>query len=602
MEEHAMSQASLARLVLLTSTRWRQDMRSQMVFVPGLAVLVAMTLAPATAGQSIRYVDDDAPSGLDGTNWNSAYNDLQYALGQAEVSGGAIEQIWVAEGVYRPDSIVPGREQSFTLVNGVAIYGGFPNRGGEWSERDPLSHFTLLSGDLAGDDLSDFANNDENSHHVVASGAGIDESAILDGFFIMGGNADVWTGAHDSGAGMYVAAQSGPTVRKCVFNMNNSSNHGGGIYTDGSPSIVDCLFVRNRSEVGGGLYADSESAPTLVNCVFYENEAWEPGGGAYTNESDATMTNCVFSRNHAGTASGALGNYGLGTVTLINCTFSANSAPAGRCGGISNYGGANPTLVNCILWGNSDVDLSPGLPQIDNGSGSAATVEYSCIQDWTGGGPGNISEYPQFVAKPDPGADGKWGGSDDDPGDLRLRSNSPCVDAGRDSAVPAGVTTDPDGASRIVNRRVDMGAYEYDDPDDTDGDGVPDGCDDCPDTADDDPVDADGCSTADDDGDGVLNDQDDCAGTPGCADVDADGCPSDSDGDGVEDGCDDCADTPSCATNVDANGCAIDSDGDGNVDGCEPPRQTCCGTTGPVAPLGLAVGMLLLGRFVRRRR
>ena len=170
---------------------------------------------------------------------------------------------------------------------------------------------------------------------------------------------------------------------------------------------------------------------------------------------------------------------------------------------------------------------------------------------------------------------------------------------------------------------------------DSDGDGVLDGDDDCPDTAPGDPVDANGCSTADDDGDGVLNDQDACPDTPDCAVVDADGCPLDGDNDGVADGCDDCpgtaagdpvdadgcstadddgdgvlndddlcADTPTCATNVDANGCAIDSDGDGNVDGCEPPAQEggCCGATGPVAPLGLAVGLLLLGRVNARRR
>jgi hypothetical protein len=137
---------------------------------------------------------------------------------------------------------------------------------------------------------------------------------------------------------------------------------------------------------------------------------------------------------------------------------------------------------------------------------------------------------------------------------------------------------------------------------DGDGDLVPDDLDDCPGTARGDPVDADGCSTADDDGDGVLNDRDDCPGTPRCADVDSDGCPSDADGDGVVDGCDDCADTPSCATNVDADGCAIDSDGDGSPDGCPPAAQTCCGATGPVAPVGLAIGMLLLSRVVRRRR
>jgi len=101
-------------------------------------------------------------------------------------------------------------------------------------------------------------------------------------------------------------------------------------------------------------------------------------------------------------------------------------------------------------------------------------------------------------------------------------------------------------------------------PFDGDDDGVYDGCDDCAGTPAGDPVDADGCSTADDDGDGVLNDDDLCGGTP------------------------------TCATNIDANGCAIDTDADGTVDGCP---TGCCGASGPVAPLGLAIGMLLLSRF-----
>jgi hypothetical protein len=137
---------------------------------------------------------------------------------------------------------------------------------------------------------------------------------------------------------------------------------------------------------------------------------------------------------------------------------------------------------------------------------------------------------------------------------------------------------------------------------DGDGDLIPDDVDACPGTAAGDPVDANGCSTADDDGDGVLNDQDDCPGTAAGDPVDADGCSTaDDDSDGVLNDDDLCADTPTCATNVDTDGCAIDTDGDGNVDGCEPPPQTCCGGAGPVGPLGLAIGLLLLGRCVRRR-
>lgn len=50
--------------------------------------------------------------------------------------------------------------------------------------------------------------------------------------------------------------------------------------------------------------------------------------------------------------------------------------------------------------------------------------------------------------------------------------------------------------------------------------------------------------------------------------MDSNGCPSDSDGDGVYDGIDRCPNTPSGAR-VDATGCPIDSDGDGVPDGID---------------------------------
>ena len=80
-------------------------------------------------------------------------------------------------------------------------------------------------------------------------------------------------------------------------------------------------------------------------------------------------------------------------------------------------------------------------------------------------------------------------------------------------------------------------------PRDTDGDGVPDRKDKCPDTPHGAAVDATGCPK-DSDGDGVLDGLDQCPDTPRGATVDAAGCPKDSDGDGVLDGLDQCADTP----------------------------------------------------------
>lgn len=125
---------------------------------------------------------------------------------------------------------------------------------------------------------------------------------------------------------------------------------------------------------------------------------------------------------------------------------------------------------------------------------------------------------------------------------------------------------------------------------DSDGDGVPDKRDKCPDTPPGVAVDENGCPL-DRDGDGVPDYKDDCpdqAGDPkfnGCPDTDGDGipdkdddCPTvaglakfkgcpDTDEDGVPDNKDKCPGTPKGCP-VDATGCPLDSDGDGIID-CE---------------------------------
>ena len=105
-------------------------------------------------------------------------------------------------------------------------------------------------------------------------------------------------------------------------------------------------------------------------------------------------------------------------------------------------------------------------------------------------------------------------------------------------------------------------------PADTDGDGVPDKRDTCPDTPKGVQVDANGCPL-DSDGDGVPDYKDKCPDTPKGVKVDADGCEikppeaapvapaeTDSDGDGVPDSMDKCPDTPP-GTKVDHTGCPL---------------------------------------------
>ncbi len=113
-------------------------------------------------------------------------------------------------------------------------------------------------------------------------------------------------------------------------------------------------------------------------------------------------------------------------------------------------------------------------------------------------------------------------------------------------------------------------------PSDMDGDGVPDYLDKCPKTQLGAKVDKDGCPV-DSDKDGVPDYLDKCPNTPVGINVDRNGCPFDSDEDGVPDYLDKCANTP-LGVKVDENGCALDSDGDGVPDYLDKCPGTPAGT------------------------
>lgn len=259
--------------------------------------------------QNILYVDDDAPGG-DGSSWEKAFTDLQAAL----TAAGSGFEIWVAEGTYKPHSTSGNVWDTFTLVNGVAVYGGFA--GGETSitQRDWESNETILSGE--GGDADD---NADNCYHVV-TGRGTDETAVLDGFTIRDGYA---RGGSGTGGGMYNVSGS-PTVRNCTFSYNVAFS-------------------------GGGMYNESGSHPTLINCTFYGNSAAGYGGGMFNSASDPTVTECTFDGN-AATHGAGMSNFGS-SPTIARCTFSGNSAYWG--GGIWNQGGSDPTVTDCTFSGNS---------------------------------------------------------------------------------------------------------------------------------------------------------------------------------------------------------------------------------------------------------
>ncbi|MGA2498442.1 MAG: right-handed parallel beta-helix repeat-containing protein, partial [Tepidisphaeraceae bacterium] len=400
------------------------------------------------------YVDVNSPApATNGPTWGTAYKDLQLALAVA-VSGDTIK---VGQGTYKPTSGT-NRAISFQLKTGVAIYGGYAGYGSPHPDtRSVMAYPTILSGDIG-----TIGNTADNSYHVVAAG-GLSNTAVLDGFTITGGNAS------DFGGGLYNNSGS-PTISNCTLIGNSASMCGGGMYNVySSPTLTNCTFIANSAtSYGGGMYNSTSSNPTLANCVFNGNSvtgASGYGGGiSDTSSSKPTLTNCTFVGNAAtGTSGygGGMNNDSSSSPTLTNCTFAGNVASSGG----ALYNSAAATLTNCIVWGNT-----PSSSQIYG----SATVTYGDPQQ-SGGvyvGAGNINSDPLFVRNPSPGPDGKWGTADDDYGDLRLCLSSPAIDAGKNAAVPAGVTTDLAGNTRFADVPakadtgvgtapiVDMGAYE----------------------------------------------------------------------------------------------------------------------------------------------
>jgi len=203
-------------------------------------------------------------------------------------------------------------------------------------------------------------------------------------------------------------------------------------------------------------------------------------------------------------------------------------------------------------------------------------------------GPGDWSKYSERpfhgYFEPSIGLIFAFGGGADSDGDGVSDADDKCPDTPKGAKVDKqGCPTDADGDGVFdgidkcpdtpKGAKVDMQGC----PLDTDKDGVYDGLDLCPDTPEGMKVDANGCPP-DSDNDGVHDGLDKCPNTPKGAKVDKDGCPLDSDKDGVFDGIDACPDTPA-GTLVDRRGCPIDGDADGVPDSLDKCLGTPKGVT-----------------------
>ena len=417
-----------------------------------LLIILVVSATYTNSHAATIYVKHNASGSNNGTSWTNAYTSLQSAISNAS-SG---DEVWVAAGTYKPSAYPPGRtstdtrEYAFYLESGVDYYGGFDGTETTRSQRDYTSNVTILSGDIGTANSSS-----DNCYHVLLS---INESTAhkLDGFTITKGYANGGTNATING-------QSGIWA-----------NNGGGIYSYvSSLTISNCIFNDNYGQYGGAI-KDVGSPLNVNNTVFSNNTVHNHGGAFDKSYGNVTnFTNCVFYNNTANRTSSTMGGaLQLGTCTagtnLTNCTFFNNKA--GQGGAVRAYD-SPVTAKNTIFYDNYD-NGSKTVAGADLWDAGASTRFYmsNCLMQlastsYTSSNSNNLTttsnlEYnqdPLFVNSSDPdGADNTWMTKDDG---LRLKSTSPAVDAGLNSAI-SGFSTDIVGTTRIVNTTVNMGAYE----------------------------------------------------------------------------------------------------------------------------------------------
>lgn len=274
-------------------------------------LVVLGTNIQLTAGDTL-YVKIDA-TGLpaNGTTWEQAFRSLDAALSTVQYG----DQIWVAEGTYKPDG--QDRDLRFNVPTGVALYGGFAGWETALAQRVPGTSNTILSGDIG------IAGDQSDNCYTIVYFEDPDAGNVIDGFALRYGNADYpdplepYMSERRNGAAIY-ATSSIPgaqlTIRNCLFEHNVALYAGGAVCIWSpvgiAPFIADCTFSQNVSGASGGglsmLAGMATRGVCVTGCVFRDNESVIGGGFELLNSrSDSiVITGCMFEGNAGVSGSG----------------------------------------------------------------------------------------------------------------------------------------------------------------------------------------------------------------------------------------------------------------------------------------------------------
>ncbi len=232
-----------------------------------------------------------------------------------------------------------------------------------------------------------------------------------------------------------------------------------------APVTLENLTIRNGNlTYGGGIF--NSGTLTVTASTLSGNSAGSEGGGIY-NYGKLTVNASTLSGNSALSRNGGgIYNTDTGVLTVTASTLSGNSARIGG-GGIYNTNGAMLTVNASTLSGNS-AGLGGG---IRNQSGTATLNNTIVANSGTGGelfgtfagshnliSAGGLSNLTSTViGDPDLGPLAANGGPTLT---HALPADSPAINAGDNTLIPAGLTTDQRGHARVSGGTVDIGAFE----------------------------------------------------------------------------------------------------------------------------------------------
>ncbi len=267
-----------------------------------------------------------------------------------------------------------------------------------------------------------------------AGGLYVDNSMVLvtDTLVVNNSNDSDW---ESYGAGIHVVGDSDLRVLNSrIANNQNHSRHGSrGIHLHGAGV---CISHVGQRWSGNTTFINSEIVDN-----YFSGKGDQFGAGLASMGGNLLLRNCLISGNIGNQdpaktlITGGVYIRG-GTARIENCTITDNEAE-----GLGLFAANNPDIeiVNTIVWGHSD----------DIGNLPESMFSHSCASNLTTGVQGNLNDNPLFV--------------DADEGDYRLMRDvdeiSPCINQGQNQSWMIG-SVDLDGNRRILEGRVDMGAYE----------------------------------------------------------------------------------------------------------------------------------------------